>query len=228
MHGYNQHKDLVPTLLELAGIETEIGFDGRSLMQLIRGEVPPYESEMYITECTWMRKHGWRTPEWKLIIALEPDFHFKPEVELYNLIEDPGETDNLAGEQPQIVELLNARMERGSPSAKRKPGCPTRSTTRATGTAKRAWARSPPRSKPMTRSTSATRIRPPNFRRVLVADADDHRQPLSRLDLLALHAAGPRPGIARARRTIVVRDGQSRRGPGDDRLRAHRPQPRQQ
>ena len=58
---------------------------------MIRGEVPTFESEIYITECTWMRKHGWRTPEWKLIEALEPDFHFKPPVELYNLIEDPEE-----------------------------------------------------------------------------------------------------------------------------------------
>ena len=31
-------------------------------------------------------------PQWKLIDALEPDFHFKPPVELYNLVEDPGET----------------------------------------------------------------------------------------------------------------------------------------
>jgi arylsulfatase A-like enzyme len=109
--GYNQHKDLVPTLLELAEIESDIAFDGRSLMQLVRGEVPSFESEMYITECTWMRKHGWRTPEWKLIIALEPDFHFKPEVELYNLIADPGETNNLAEQEPEMVALLKARME---------------------------------------------------------------------------------------------------------------------
>ncbi len=57
-----------------------------------------------------MRKHGWRTPEWKLIVALEPDFHFKPEVELYNLIEDPGETKNLASREKQVVEMLRARM----------------------------------------------------------------------------------------------------------------------
>jgi arylsulfatase A-like enzyme len=77
----------------------------------VRGEVPSFESEMYITECTWMRKHGWRTPEWKLIIALEPDFHFKPEVELYNLIADPGETNNLAQSAPEVVTMLKARMD---------------------------------------------------------------------------------------------------------------------
>jgi arylsulfatase A-like enzyme len=109
--GYNQHKDLAPTLMELAGIDPGIQFDGRSLLPLVHGEVASYESEFYITECTWMRKHGWRTPQWKLIMALEPDFHFKPEVELYNLVEDPGENHNLAESQPEIVELLKGRMD---------------------------------------------------------------------------------------------------------------------
>lgn len=108
--GYNQHKDLVPTILELAEIDSGIDFDGRSLLPMVGGKVVSHESEIYITECTWMRKHGWRTPEWKLIFALEPDFHFKPEIELYNLIADPDEYDNLAESEPEMVELLTNRM----------------------------------------------------------------------------------------------------------------------
>ena len=109
--GYTQHKDLVPTLLELAEIQrADLTFEGRSLLPLMRGELPSFESEFYITECTWMRKHGWRTPQWKLMIALEPDFHFKPEIELYNLIEDPDENNNLAESQPAVVAMLRDRM----------------------------------------------------------------------------------------------------------------------
>lgn len=109
--GFNQHKDLVPTLLELAELPGTTTFDGRSLLPMVRGEVTSHESSFYLTECTWMRKHGWRTPEWKLIVALEPDFHFKPAVELYNLVTDPEETWNLADEQPGIVAALRAEME---------------------------------------------------------------------------------------------------------------------
>ncbi|MDF2720115.1 MAG: sulfatase, partial [Paenibacillus sp.] len=54
--------------------------------------------------------HGWRTPEWKLIRALEPDFHFKPEVELYNLVQDPEENVNLAEKEPEVAALLEKRM----------------------------------------------------------------------------------------------------------------------
>lgn len=109
--GYNQHKDLVPTLLELAGIEPDADFDGRSLMPMVRGEVASHETEIYLTECTWMRKHGWRTPQWKLIVALEPDFHFKPEIELYDLIADPEENHNVAEANPEVVAMLRQRMD---------------------------------------------------------------------------------------------------------------------
>ncbi|MAE67424.1 MAG: sulfatase [Phycisphaeraceae bacterium] len=109
--GYTQHKDLVPTILELAGVRPKIKFDGQSLMKLVKGRKSSFESEFYITECTWMRKHGWRTPQWKLIVALEPDFHFKPEIELYDLVEDPEEARNVAGRHPDVVATLRARME---------------------------------------------------------------------------------------------------------------------
>ena len=45
------------------------------------------------------------------MIALEPDFHFKPPIELYNLVEDPEENNNLADERPDVVEALRGRMD---------------------------------------------------------------------------------------------------------------------
>ncbi|MBI3947010.1 MAG: sulfatase [Armatimonadetes bacterium] len=122
--GYNQHQDLVPTLLELAEIEVPDRFDGRSLAPMVRGEVASHATELYITECTWMRKHGWRTPEWKLIVALEPDFHFKPPVELYNLVQDPEENNNLADALPDVVAHLKGRMDAWIAKRERETGLP--------------------------------------------------------------------------------------------------------
>lgn len=110
-----QLKDIMPTVMELMNIKPQITFDGRSLVPWMAGRAQPGEArtpepEFYITEATWMRKHGWRTPEWKLIHALEPDFHGKPEVELYNLIADPGENDNIADSEPEVAAMLESRM----------------------------------------------------------------------------------------------------------------------
>ncbi|MDR2687040.1 MAG: sulfatase-like hydrolase/transferase [Oscillospiraceae bacterium] len=107
-----QQKDVMPTLLELLGVKTRLKFDGRSLSAFWTGARRTPEPEFYLTEATWMRKHGWRTPEWKLIAALEPDLHFKPAIELYNLVQDPLELDNVAEQNPEVVAMLQARMDR--------------------------------------------------------------------------------------------------------------------
>lgn len=110
---YSLHQDLIPTVLDVAGLKPyakDVKFDGVSLKRYFKNTSGSPRSEMYITECTWMRKHGWRTPLWKFWEALEPDFHGKPPVELYNLVEDPEESRNLAQQEPKIVEQLRARM----------------------------------------------------------------------------------------------------------------------
>ncbi len=127
--GYAQHYDLVPTILDLIGIDCGIAFDGCSLLPMVRGEVASHRAEFYITECTWMRKHGWRTPQWKLIEALEPDFHFKPPLELYNLVEDPEENHNLAEAEPEMAARLKARMEAWIARREAETGLPNPITT---------------------------------------------------------------------------------------------------
>ena len=108
---YTTLMNVTPTILDILGISSGIKFDGASLLPEMNGKRRAPDSEFYITECTWMRKHGWRGPQWKYIHALEPDFHFKPEVELYDLIADPEESVNLAEKEPGLVAALEERMK---------------------------------------------------------------------------------------------------------------------
>ena len=113
VRGMVQLMDIVPSIFELMGLRAlskKQQFDGKSVWPLARGEAPENYAEMLITECTWMRKHGLRTHEWKFIEALEPDFHGLPRHELYNLISDPAEAVNLAETEPAVLNLLRERM----------------------------------------------------------------------------------------------------------------------
>jgi arylsulfatase A-like enzyme len=105
-------KDVLPTVLDILGVNRKgIPMEGRSLLSRMNGGSLKQEPEFYITECTWERKHGWHTPQYKLIRALEPDFHYKAGVELYDLIKDPLELDNIAKKEPGIVKALSERMD---------------------------------------------------------------------------------------------------------------------
>ncbi len=106
--------DVLPTILDLAGIEPP-ECDGASMVPLIEtagcGNDRGTCDEIHLTENTWMKKRGIRTATWKLIRALEPDPHGFPSLELYRLTDDPEEQRNLAEEHPDVAAELEARMD---------------------------------------------------------------------------------------------------------------------
>jgi len=111
LRGLITHRDIVPTVLDAAGLPPD-DLPGTSLLPLAEQGVETGTcDEVYILENTWLRKYGWRTGEWKLIIDIEDPHHGTPPVELYNLLSDPGETVNLADQRPEIVTALRTRCE---------------------------------------------------------------------------------------------------------------------
>ncbi|HDH06831.1 MAG TPA: DUF229 domain-containing protein, partial [Thermoproteales archaeon] len=126
--GYAQHVDLVPTILEAAGIKTTIKFDGESLLKLIDGN----EIREFAVCETWGERCIVKG-EWKLIIHYETEIkklkdvfllkdHYKGwlpflekygniGIELYNIKKDPSETINLAKKEENVVKELKGLLE---------------------------------------------------------------------------------------------------------------------
>jgi arylsulfatase A-like enzyme len=104
--------DIVPTILEMEGIEPNPKITGKSLMPLIRGETEPDE-RVVVSEGRAMR--AIIAGKWRLLIR-EREAQFVagyggpiPE-ELFDLDEDPGERHNLAKERPDVVVEMKARL----------------------------------------------------------------------------------------------------------------------
>jgi arylsulfatase A-like enzyme len=100
------------TILQAAGVDLPASMEGPSLLPLARGE-PGATGSAYIVavESTWQAKWCLRTPTHKLILAREPDLYGTPMIELYDLVNDPGETINLAEHQPQLTAQLRECLE---------------------------------------------------------------------------------------------------------------------
>ena len=94
--------DLYPTLASLAGTTppTDRAIDGRDIAPLLMDGAPsPHEHFAYYF---MDQLCAVRDERWKLHLAR----HGEPVVELYDLLDDPGETADVASEHPEVVSDL--------------------------------------------------------------------------------------------------------------------------
>ncbi len=115
-----ENVDLYPTMLAIAGLKFKGGIHGHNLLPLIReGKAPPRET--YYCETRMGRRWGWRTPNgiWRsLLFADGRKVHYykrakmkKPEINLYNVGDDPGEKIDLAAGEGGADRVLPLRRE---------------------------------------------------------------------------------------------------------------------
>lgn len=120
--GLVQQIDISPTLLDFLGLPKNSNFMGKSLIPLITQgekindyvfagtEFYPDKDNLYITE--YSRVETIRDKEWKLIKEQNISENSKPPTyELYNIVVDKEEQDNLAGSEEDIFNDLRAKLE---------------------------------------------------------------------------------------------------------------------
>jgi len=112
IRSYVQLIDIAPTILDYLGVLPPEGLDGISLKPLIEGEVNFLREVVYCNQATWTVKRAMIRNNWKLIKTYDETFWPVPKVELYNLEKDPGETENLADEVPDVVDSMELEMFR--------------------------------------------------------------------------------------------------------------------
>lgn len=114
------HVDLLPTFCELAGaaLPKERLIDGKSLLPLLRaGRGDDHHEYVYHTWDRYTpnpdRRWGISSKRYKLLCNLGTDARPNPRAwQLFDLQEDPGERQNIAGKNPERVQQLRAEFLR--------------------------------------------------------------------------------------------------------------------
>ena len=98
--------DIVPTCLEIAGVDIPANIDGRSVLDMVTTSPPSPHDQIF---WEYGKQRAMREGDWKLVVDGRLDFGRPVDsgVHLANLADDPGERTNLRDAEPARV----ARME---------------------------------------------------------------------------------------------------------------------
>jgi arylsulfatase A-like enzyme len=100
------HWDIFPTLAELAGAKVPSGLDGLSMTRALRGEAQPAHEFFYWEFHERGFQQAVRMGAWKAV-RLKKD----AALELYNLVDDPFETRNVASAHADVVAKIEAYLK---------------------------------------------------------------------------------------------------------------------
>ncbi len=114
--------DLLPTFASIAGGKLpDVELDGKDATDFLvrKSETSPRDEYFYYSGCLLT---GVRSGKWKLVLPREKSpaglgwwgrmIEAVPETLLFNLYDDPGESTNVASNNPNVVKALMARIER--------------------------------------------------------------------------------------------------------------------
>ncbi|MCZ6678666.1 MAG: arylsulfatase [Candidatus Poribacteria bacterium] len=101
--------DLLPTLIDLCGLEVSEGvhFHGTSLTPLFRGEMGAWPSRVIVTDSQRVE----HPIKWKQSATMTQRWRLINGVELYDILADPGQRNDVAANYPDIVEELRGHYE---------------------------------------------------------------------------------------------------------------------
>ena len=99
--------DILPTVCEAAGVEPPAGIDGISFLPTLTGGEQKQHDHLYWEFSSYSGQQAVRMGDWKAYrrtLIKNPDMPF----ELYDLSTDPGEANNVADSNPDVIEKIKA------------------------------------------------------------------------------------------------------------------------
>jgi len=95
--------DLCPTLTEMLGLPTPSRWDGESFSAALKGEEFLGRPYLVCGNGIYSFQRAVRTPHWRMIRTIHPGIYPYDPLYLYNMVEDPHQTCNVAEEEPEAL-----------------------------------------------------------------------------------------------------------------------------
>lgn len=101
--GLHYNLDLAPTLAELLGFDASPEWDGQSYADSLTKGIDCGREFLVLSQCTHVCQRSVRFDDWLYVKTYHDGWHLWPEEMLYNIKEDPNETNDVSGKFPDVV-----------------------------------------------------------------------------------------------------------------------------
>ncbi|MEW9032256.1 MAG: sulfatase [Planifilum fimeticola] len=105
------HLDLAPTICEWLGVEIPSDWDGRSFASTLRSGEPNGREELVISQGAWACQRSVRFGDWLFLRTYHSGMKDLKPMMLFNLRNDPHQTQDVAQDRPDVVKDGMARLE---------------------------------------------------------------------------------------------------------------------
>ncbi|MBE1442299.1 sulfatase [Paenibacillus sp. OAS669] len=121
--GFVYNVDVIATIADMAGLKVPSGWDGKSFLPALQGEHWQGRDYLVMDHALYVCQRAVRDERWYFIRTYHPGLylHFE-EVTLYDMVNDPNQTRNVAEQYPEIVKEMDHRLSQWQHEQVRKPG----------------------------------------------------------------------------------------------------------
>lgn len=109
--GFIYNVDVIATITDLVGLKIPSGWDGKSFLPALKGEHWQGHNYVVMDHALYVCQRAVRDEKWYFIRTYHPGLylHFD-EVTLYDLVNDPHQIHNVAGDYPDVVKEMDHRL----------------------------------------------------------------------------------------------------------------------
>ena len=103
--------DVAASVLDLLGGRVPRSWDGRSFAPALREGREDGRNSLVLSQAAWTCQRAVRMADWLGIRTYHDGYHPFPEWMLFDVCEDPHETNDLATSKPEVIERANRELE---------------------------------------------------------------------------------------------------------------------
>lgn len=122
VEGFVYNVDVIATIVEMVGLDVPSGWDGQSFLPVLKGDDWKGRDYLVMDHALYVCQRAVRDDKWYFLRTYHPGLYDFDQITLYDIVNDPNQTTNVAELFPRVVKEMDHRLTQWLQANANKPG----------------------------------------------------------------------------------------------------------